>query len=115
MANARPVVATDVGGVVDLVGAPHAQPESTPYSIRDRGMLVPSGDADAFRAALERLVGDADLQRDMGERGRQFVVQNYSRERLVDDIARLYEKLAGVRCAAHLRGSRSALMDSTLG
>src|SRR5205814_1454497 len=58
MANARPVVATDVGGVVDLVGAAAGTPENTPYSMRERGILAPTKDADAFQAALARLIGD---------------------------------------------------------
>jgi glycosyltransferase involved in cell wall biosynthesis len=113
MANGRPVVATNVGGVVDLVGATTVEAEKTPYSLHERGLLAPSRDADTFCAALVRLAGDAKLRQDLGERGRQFVVQNYSRERLVDDIAQLYEQLTGVPIAGHVRGGRSALMDST--
>lgn len=114
MANGRAVVATNVGGVVDLVGATTDGAEHAPYAIRERGLLAPSRDADGLCAALVRLAGDATLRQELGERGRQFVGQNYSRECLVDDIARLYDQLTGVPIAGHARGGRAALMDGTL-
>jgi len=80
MANARPVVATSVGGVVDLIG-------------EDRGIGVPSGDEEAFASALQRLAADRELQKDLGARGLEFVQRNYRKERLVEDIKRLYREL----------------------
>jgi glycosyltransferase involved in cell wall biosynthesis len=106
MANARPVIATEVGGVADVAGLPRGDEEDR-VSIRERGILVPSQDAEAFQTALTRLIGDPALQRDMGERGEQFVVNNYARERLVDDIARLYEQLTGVPSAPRGIGSHA--------
>jgi glycosyltransferase involved in cell wall biosynthesis len=80
MANARPVVATSVGGVVDLL-------------TDGRGICVPSGDEEAFAAALERLAADPQLRDDLGARGFEFVQRNYRKERLVEDIKRLYREL----------------------
>ena len=80
MANACPVVATSVGGVVDLIG-------------EDRGVGVPRGDEAAFAAALNRLAGDKQLRQDLGARGLEFVQRNYRKERLVEDIKRLYREL----------------------
>jgi glycosyltransferase involved in cell wall biosynthesis len=59
MAAGLPVVASDVGGVRELVveGA--------------TGMLVPAGDPDALAAALERLLGDPELRRRLGAAGRE--------------------------------------------
>jgi glycosyltransferase involved in cell wall biosynthesis len=56
-----PVVAMESGGVADVV--------------RDgkTGMLSPQGDAAALAAAMERLIGDAALRRQMGEQAMQFV------------------------------------------
>ncbi|HEU4766427.1 MAG TPA: glycosyltransferase [Pyrinomonadaceae bacterium] len=84
MANARPVVATSVGGVVDLLGD-------------GRGICVPSGDEQAFASALSRLAYDRDLQRELGARGLEFVGRVYPKERLIEDIKRLYEELINVR------------------
>jgi len=90
MANARPVVATSVGGVVDLLGD---VVEDGPYQVCRRGIAVPPGDADAFAAALSRIIRDRSLQQELGERGLEFVEVNYSKERLFEDIKCLYAEL----------------------
>lgn len=59
MAYGRPVVAAAVGGLLDAV------------EDGVTGLLVPPGDAAALRAALERLLGDAELRRRLGEAGRE--------------------------------------------
>src|SRR2546425_5968427 len=68
MANARPVVATAVGGVVDLLG--QSQSESDKYAVCERGISVRSGDAEGFAHALAHLIEDVELRRDLGRRGR---------------------------------------------
>ncbi len=97
MANERPCVATAVGGVVDLLGdevtSSSAGPDRRAYSLCERGVLVRPGDAEAFCDGLARLVEDENLRREMGERGRRFVEQNYSKERLLADIMNLYREL----------------------
>ena len=80
MANARPTVATSVGGVVDLLAD-------------ERGISVASGDEEAFAAALSRLADDPQLQKELGARGREFVDRVYRKERLVEDIKHLYDEL----------------------
>ncbi len=96
MANARAVIATDVGGVADLVGEPPGPGAAADgYQVCERGVLVRPGDAAAFGRGLGRLLRDPGLRRGMGERGRAFVEANYSKERLVRDIARLYDGLLG--------------------
>lgn len=92
MANARPVISTAVGGVVDLLGEPLPQPADA-FTICERGISVPPDDVPAFAAGLARLAIDAKLRRETGERGLQFVTERYSKERLVDDIRKLYEEL----------------------
>jgi len=93
MANARPVIATGVGGVVDLLGEPATEVLPEGYFICPRGLRVRSGDANAFAAGLARLVRDEQLRREFGERGLQFVEQHYSRERLLKDVSGLYDEL----------------------
>ncbi|HEX9917666.1 MAG TPA: glycosyltransferase, partial [Pyrinomonadaceae bacterium] len=107
MANARPVLATAVGGVVDLVGQPSAHAAAragdglergdapaAAYTMCERGVRVPTGDAEAFCDALHLLVADEALRRELGERGRAFVAEHYSKERLVRDVLNLYSELA---------------------
>lgn len=117
MANARPVLATAVGGVVDLVGEARAEgaarrdaePETNratataatatvngapaAYTICERGVRVRTNDPDAFYEALRRLIADEELRRTLGERGRAFVAEHYSKERLVADVLNLYGEL----------------------
>ena len=91
MANARPVVATSVGGVVDLLGD---VVEDGPYQVCRRGIGVPPGDEEAFVSALSRIIRDRSLRQELGERGLEFVEVNYSKERLFEDIKGLYAELA---------------------
>jgi len=93
MANARPVISTAVGGVIDLLGEPLSASQGASCEVRERGISVPSGDASAFADGLQRLVNNADLRREIGERGLQFVSASYSKDRLLDDMKRLYADL----------------------
>ena len=90
MANARPVVATSVGGVVDLLAD-------------GRGICVPSGDEEAFASALKELAADRQLQKDLGARGLEFVERVYRKERLVEDIKRLYGELLNQEVTSDIR------------
>jgi len=98
MANSRPVIATDVGGVVDLVGAPVGEMDG--YALCERGLLVKSEDIEGFARGLARLIEDEALRRELGKRGREFVLQHHSKERLVSDIAGLYQELTGIETVA---------------
>jgi glycosyltransferase involved in cell wall biosynthesis len=94
MANARPIIATMVGGVVDLLGDCDASP--TPAAglvVCEHGIGVKSHDAETFARGLRVLTEDKQLRREMGERGRAVAEQTYSKERLVTDVIALYEDL----------------------
>ena len=102
MANARPVIATSVGGVVDLVGAPTRQDTrqdarqgepAAGYQLCERGILVASGDAEGFARGLARLIEDRNLRTELGARGLEFVTQNFAKERLLRDVSELYREL----------------------
>ena len=91
MANARPVVATAVGGVVDLLG--QSQRESDGYALCERGISVRTGDSKGFAHALAHLIEDEELRRELGGRGLDFVKQHYAKERLLADVSELYAQL----------------------
>jgi glycosyltransferase involved in cell wall biosynthesis len=93
MANARPVIATAVGGVVDLLGPEISAAQPQAYTICQRGISVRSNDPPAFAAGLARIIGDPALRNEIGERSLQFVERNYSKERLLHDIGALYREL----------------------
>jgi glycosyltransferase involved in cell wall biosynthesis len=83
MAAGRPVVATDVGGVRDVV--------------RDgeTGLLVPSADPDALAAAILRLARAPELAARLAARGRENVRTEYSVDRMVSSYERLYMQVLG--------------------
>jgi len=93
MANARPVISTAVGGVVDLLGQPLSEGIDDAFVVCERGVRIRPGDAPGFAAGLARLASDESLRREIGQRGLQFVLAHYSKERLLADIGSLYAEL----------------------
>jgi glycosyltransferase involved in cell wall biosynthesis len=72
MAHGRPVVATSVGGLLDLVVD------------GETGIVVPPRDPAALRSALERLLADPDLRRRLGTAGRDRARTLFSWETVTD-------------------------------
>jgi glycosyltransferase involved in cell wall biosynthesis len=81
LAAGRPVVATRVGGVPDVVAD------------GEDGFLVDPGATGQLADRLEQLARDPELRARMGERGRSRVGGRYAVARLVDDMDRLYRAL----------------------
>lgn len=83
MAASRPIVATAVGHVPDL--------------IEDgvTGLLVPPKDDAALAAAITRLLKDEPLRRAMGARASARAREQFSLERTVEDTTALYQRLVG--------------------
>jgi glycosyltransferase involved in cell wall biosynthesis len=75
-----PAVATDVGGVSEVV---------TPQT----GELVANGNRRALAAALARFGADQELRARAGAAAREHVLAKYSADRLVGDVERLYLEL----------------------
>lgn len=116
MANGLPVISTAVGGVVDLLGEPDSDAGlETPYQVCRRGIRVRPHDDAAFAAGLERLVSDANLRSELGARAREFVLRNYSRERLLDDIRVLYRGLRQTIQLSQNAGATGAGVESRAG
>ena len=96
MAAARPVVATDVGGVRDLLTMGWEGPvEARRFfdSPQPRGLLAPSGNAEAVAACIERLAVDAGLRDALRAAGRDYAVRFHGLPRLLQDVDRLYRRL----------------------
>jgi glycosyltransferase involved in cell wall biosynthesis len=83
LAAARPVVATDVGGVRSVVADGVS------------GRLVPPGNPIAVADALRQLLSAPAERRRLGEAGRADVRARYGQERLVAEITALYRELLG--------------------
>jgi len=84
-AAARPVVATDVGGVAEVVRD------------RETGFVVPPGDAEALAGRVGQVLDEPNTARALGLAGRAWVRERFSAERLVEDLAFLYEDLLVLR------------------
>jgi len=81
LAAGRPVVATRVGGVPDVVDD------------GEDGFLVDPGSTEQLADRLEELARNPELREQMGERGRARVPSRYAVTRLVEDMDRLYKSL----------------------
>lgn len=92
MAAGRPVVASAVGGIPDMVvdGA--------------TGVLVPPNDVVALRAAIAGLLADPGLRTRMGQAGRERA-NGYSANAIVPQIERVYdEAISASRSLPNARG-----------
>lgn len=91
MANARPCISTAVGGVRDLLGAEQSEPDG--FAVCERGVSVAENDAALFYKGLIFLAKNEKLRKELETAGARFVAANYSKERLIADIKRLYNNL----------------------
>jgi len=83
MAHGRPVVASAVGGLRNLVVD------------GETGLLVPPGDVAALRAALEQLLGDGELRSRMGATARERARELLSWDRAVTQTVAAYGDALG--------------------
>jgi glycosyltransferase involved in cell wall biosynthesis len=90
MAASRPVVATAVGGVPDLIGSV-VEKKSNGFQIGERGLILPSENAKALAGALVFVLENRKEMKPMIRRAKEFVFANYSQRRLLSDIKALYE------------------------
>lgn len=89
-----PAVATDVGGVNEVIGP-------------DIGILVPQGDARAVSDGLTRLAADPELRDRIGAQARTRALARFSAERLLADITQLYDELLADRAVSPPRTGAS--------
>jgi glycosyltransferase involved in cell wall biosynthesis len=81
MAMAKPVVASAVGGLRELV-------------CHDRnGLLTEPGNSERLAGVLETMATDAALRRRLGEDARRYVVQERDWSRIVQVYVELYAEL----------------------
>lgn len=81
MAAGAPVVATDVGGTTEAL-----QHERN-------GLLIPPSNAEVMAAAIERMLANPPLARQLGVQARRDIAERFSLERMVAATAGVYEDL----------------------
>jgi glycosyltransferase involved in cell wall biosynthesis len=84
MATGTPLVATTGGAIPEVAGRDG-----------DTCLAVPPGDSGALAAALNRLLGDAELRTRLGQAGRQRVLRHFTWARAAEStVARYREAIA---------------------
>jgi phosphatidylinositol alpha-1,6-mannosyltransferase len=83
MACARPIVASAVGGILDVITDGHD------------GLLTPPDDVDALTDALLSLLRSPDRRRALGEAARQTVQSCFTLENEVEQNVEIYGRLVG--------------------
>jgi glycosyltransferase involved in cell wall biosynthesis len=91
LALRRPVVATEVGGVPEMITSGKT------------GLLVPPRDPEALGEAISRLLVNHPLADTLARAGHDFVVANFSIEHMLESVMRIYE--AGALVAARRSGT----------
>lgn len=81
MAAGLPVIATDVGGNSELVRQ------------GENGLLVPPNNPKALADAVIKLVKEPDISRSMGKSGKQFIRQEFSVDKLLQEMQKRYHSL----------------------
>lgn len=100
MERGRPVVASAVGGLPEIVEDGRT------------GLLVPPGDAHALAHAIRELVSDPERAAAMGAAGRERALEAFSQQRCTDQTDELY-RAALERTRAHPRSSANAASNAS--
>jgi glycosyltransferase involved in cell wall biosynthesis len=80
MAYSKPVIASQAGGIVDIV------------QDKKNGYLVPPGDVDALADAMEKLALDNHDRCLMGKKAKQTVDEKFNWDTIVHHVIRLYKQ-----------------------
>ena len=90
MACRVPVVGSSSGEIPNVIG--------------DAGLVFPEGEVEALRNALRRLAGNPQLRRELGERGRERVLQHYTQARIARATVEVYRQLIGGQSGVSTEG-----------
>jgi len=93
MASGRVVVATDVGGIRDLLGQTIKSEPNEDFETLERGLIIKSGDYFGLANAVKLLLHNPQLRKDLALKSRDFVKNNFTKERLIKDIENLYSAI----------------------
>lgn len=85
MAKGHPVVATDVGGVREMI------------IDGETGFVVPPDNPDALAGAVLKILDDDALMRRMGEGASAIAREKYDHKKFADNIERIYEECCNAR------------------
>ena len=81
MAMGKPVIATEVGGIPEIVTS------------GVNGLLIPPEDPAALVKAMLQVLGDPESARRLGEEGCRLVEQEYTVEKMAEKVYRVYQQV----------------------
>lgn len=79
MASGVPVIGSTCGAIPEVIG--------------QAGVVFPEGDADALATAIQRLLADKDVRRELALAGREHVERHYSWERVASQMYELFREV----------------------
>lgn len=83
MAAGKPVIATDAGGVPEIV------------TRQQTGLLVPPGDVDQLADAICQLLSHPEETAAMARRGQERAAERFTIERTIQDVEAVYQHILG--------------------
>jgi len=84
MACGKPIIATDVGGVGDMIGD-------------DAGFLVPCGESETLAKIMIRMAGDRDLREEMGRRAKERYLKLFAPSVVVPLLLDSYHRVSAIQ------------------
>lgn len=79
MSSGVPVIGSDSGAIPDIIGK--------------AGLVVPEGNIEALRAAIESLCGKPDLRTRLAKAGRERVLEQFTHEQVAAATVRVYQEM----------------------
>ena len=96
MAAGVPIIATDVGGVRELIserGTQNVELEEGEFEVCERGILVKKGNVEGFAKGLHYLLENPKVRKEIGARGRKYALAHHTKEKLMSNMDMLYRSL----------------------
>ena len=81
LGHGKPIIATTVGGIPEVI------------SHKSNGLLVPPANANALAEALEELLTDQILKKQIGQQARKTYEEKFTVERMVAETEKIYQFL----------------------
>lgn len=96
MASALPIVSTDVSGSEIVLTKPGA------------GIVVPAGDGEEMKQALEQIIVDPTMRARCGAAGRDRMIMGYSLRQICEQHLEIYREVTGDRVGTESKGRRQS-------
>ena len=93
MASSVPVISTDAGGVLDLIGSPRSKYDLDGFEVCQRGLICRQGDANGLTKGIKFILMNSSFRKEISNVARKFVRRDYSEDRLLTEIESIYLNL----------------------